>query len=85
MVPGRWADARRPDVKELAQTLVLALPIEEASAKRRSGGPVDDEEDLAHPTWAGVLPLRQVPGEPHTDEAGVGGPLPGYVSDYRRP
>ena len=85
-MPGRWPDARRPDVKELAQTLVLALPIQEASAKRREGGPIDDEADLAHPAWAGVLPLRLVPGEPVADLAGGAAvPVPSYVTDYRRP
>jgi nitroimidazol reductase NimA-like FMN-containing flavoprotein (pyridoxamine 5'-phosphate oxidase superfamily) len=86
VVPGRWPDARRPDVKELAQTLVLALPIEEASAKRREGGPIDDEVDLAHPAWAGVVPLRLVPGEAVADSAGgTPPPAPRYVTDYRRP
>ena len=83
VVPGRWPDARAPSVKELAQTLVLALPIEEASAKRREGGPFDDEEDLSHPAWAGVVPLRLVPGEPQPDP-GTTGPPPAYVCDYRR-
>jgi nitroimidazol reductase NimA-like FMN-containing flavoprotein (pyridoxamine 5'-phosphate oxidase superfamily) len=86
VVPGRWPDARRPDVKELAQTLVLALPIEEASAKRREGGPIDDEADLAHPAWAGVVPLRLVPGEAVADSSGgTPPPEPRYVTEYRRP
>src|SRR6266849_2797993 len=59
---GRSAHARPPNESELRQTLVLALPIEEASAKVRTGGPVDDEEDYALPVWAGVLPLTMVPG-----------------------
>ena len=86
VVPGRWPDARQPNVKELAQTLVLALPIEEASAKRREGGPVDDEEDLSHPAWAGVVPLRLAPGEPQPDAAhATSAPAPAYAIDYRRP
>jgi nitroimidazol reductase NimA-like FMN-containing flavoprotein (pyridoxamine 5'-phosphate oxidase superfamily) len=82
---GRSADARGPNEKELRQTLVLALPIEEASAKVRTGGPVDDEEDYALPIWAGVLPLRLVPQSPLPDERlrpGIG--IPPYVDNYRR-
>jgi nitroimidazol reductase NimA-like FMN-containing flavoprotein (pyridoxamine 5'-phosphate oxidase superfamily) len=82
---GRSVDARPPNEKELRQTLVLALPIEEASAKVRTGGPVDDEEDYDLPIWAGVLPLRLVPQSPLPDErlrAGI--PVPGYVDQYAR-
>jgi nitroimidazol reductase NimA-like FMN-containing flavoprotein (pyridoxamine 5'-phosphate oxidase superfamily) len=86
VVPGRWPDARQPNVKELAQTLVLALPIEEASAKRREGGPVDDEEDLSHPAWAGVVPLHLAPGKPQPDDAhATSAPAPAYAIHYRRP
>lgn len=59
IVPGRWDDARRPTAKELNATVVVAMPIESASAKVRVGPPVDDEEDYALPVWAGLLPLRQ--------------------------
>ncbi|HKO55851.1 MAG TPA: pyridoxamine 5'-phosphate oxidase family protein [Thermoanaerobaculia bacterium] len=82
---GRSADVRPPNEKELRQTLVLALPIEEASAKVRTGGPVDDDEDYALPIWAGVLPLRLVPQSPLPDERlrpGIG--IPAYVDDYKR-
>jgi hypothetical protein len=58
--PGRWAEARPPNEKELKATSVLRLPIAEASAKVRTGPPIDDEEDYALPVWAGVLPLRLV-------------------------
>src|SRR5437868_1452841 len=57
IVPGRWADVRRPTELELKATTVLRLPIEEASAKIRTGGPIDDEEDYDMDVWAGVLPL----------------------------
>jgi uncharacterized protein len=57
IVPGRWAEARTPSENELKATSVLALAIEEASAKVRTGPPVDDEEDLSLPVWAGVVPL----------------------------
>jgi nitroimidazol reductase NimA-like FMN-containing flavoprotein (pyridoxamine 5'-phosphate oxidase superfamily) len=86
IVPGRGADARGPNASELAATSVLALPIEEASAKVRTGPPLDDAEDIALPVWAGVLPLRMVP-QPVVDDptlrAGI--EAPGYARDYRRP
>lgn len=81
---GRSADARRPNESELKQTLVLRLPIDEASAKIRTGPPIDDEEDYALPIWAGVLPLTMTPGAPLADERSSVG-LPDYVKNYRRP
>ena len=74
---GRNADARTPNEQELKGTVVLRLPIDEASAKVRTGGPLDDAEDMDYPVWAGVVPLRLVPGEPIPD-AGVQLPWPGY-------
>jgi nitroimidazol reductase NimA-like FMN-containing flavoprotein (pyridoxamine 5'-phosphate oxidase superfamily) len=67
VAPGRWAEVREPSAKEMAATLVLRLPIEEASAKVRTGGPIDDEEDYALECWAGVLPMRLTPGVPLPD------------------
>ncbi|PWC36531.1 pyridoxamine 5'-phosphate oxidase family protein [Azospirillum sp. TSO35-2] len=67
--PGRSAKVRAPNVQELKATSVLAFPIAEASAKRRCGPPADDAEDMAHPVWAGVVPLRIVAGEPVRDPA----------------
>jgi len=67
VAPGRWAEVREPSAKEMAGTLVLRLPIDEASAKVRTGPPLDDEEDYALDCWAGVLPLRLVPGAPVPD------------------
>ena len=58
LVPGRWADVRWPTRKELKGTAALALPIDEGSAKVRTGPPIDDEEDYALDTWAGVVPMR---------------------------
>jgi uncharacterized protein len=58
LVPGRWADVRWPNRKELKATAALALPIREGSAKVRTGQPVDDEEDYALEAWAGVVPIR---------------------------
>ncbi len=78
---GRSADARRPNEKELKQTLVLRIPIAEASAKIRTGPPKDDEEDYALPVWAGVLPLALTPSAPVADNEE---PVPDYVMKYRR-
>lgn len=60
---GRWNEARRPTEKELRITKVLAVQMEEASAKVRTGPPVDEAEDHKLPIWAGVLPLQQMAGE----------------------
>jgi hypothetical protein len=86
IVPGRWQDVRAPTENELKATSVLALPIAEASAKLRSGGPTDDEEDYALAVWAGVIPLSDSAGAPEPDPrlpAGVAPPA--YASDYQRP
>jgi nitroimidazol reductase NimA-like FMN-containing flavoprotein (pyridoxamine 5'-phosphate oxidase superfamily) len=67
LIPGRWADIRPPSAQELKATGVLSLPLDEASAKVRQGGPVDDEEDHALPAWAGTIPLRLTRGDPEPD------------------
>ncbi len=86
IVPGRSRDTRAADERELAMTGLLALPIEEFSVKARSGPPVDDEEDMALPCWAGLLPLSLAPGAPAPDPAMAADlPVPEYVSGYRRP
>ena len=71
LAPGRSADARPPTDTELRETLVIRLPITEASVKVRTGPPIDDEADLALPVWAGVVPLRLQPAAPEADGAGV--------------
>src|ERR1700758_5109194 len=58
ILPGRWLESRQPNQKELKATLVMRLPITEFSAKVRQGAPIDDEEDMTFPTWAGVIPLE---------------------------
>lgn len=68
MVPGRWDEARQPTDQELKVTAVLRLPLEEVSAKVRTGPPIDDEEDYALPIWAGVVPIRARAGEPIPDK-----------------
>jgi len=83
---GRSTDARPPSDKELAGTLVLALPLDEASAKVRSGPPKDFDDDLPLPVWAGVVPLRLVAGEPEAaGDLPDGLAVPDYARDYRRP
>ena len=62
LVPGRWDEVRPPSRQELKGTRVLALSLDEASAKVRTGGPVDDKEDYASDAWAGTVPLRLQPG-----------------------
>ena len=69
MAPGRSAEVRPPTDDELRATLVIRLPIGESSVKVRTGPPVDDDEDLSLPVWAGVVPLRLTPGPPERDEA----------------
>ena len=80
VAPGRWDDARQPTPSELKATLILALPLDEASAKVRSGPPVDGDADHGLDVWAGVVPIRLVHGEPVPDPALRGGiALPHYL------
>ena len=86
IIPGRWEDARQPNEQEFAAMLVVRVPLDECSAKVRTGPPVDDEEDLSLPVWAGVVPSEHswLPAEP--DEL-MKGPteVPEYVAAYDRP
>jgi len=85
VVPGRSGEVRPPSPAELRATVVLSVPIEEASAKVRAGPPVDDEEDYALSCWAGVLPLSLATGTPLPDpRLRAGTPLPLTVAGYRR-
>jgi nitroimidazol reductase NimA-like FMN-containing flavoprotein (pyridoxamine 5'-phosphate oxidase superfamily) len=83
IIPGRWDDARQPNEKELKQTSVLRLPINEFSAKVRVGPAVDDEEDYAFPTWAGVIPLEMTVGAAIRDDR-CERELPAYLKNYSR-
>jgi uncharacterized protein len=67
LIPGRWEEVRPPTAKELKAIQVLSLPLSEASAKLRTGPPMDDEEDYALDTWAGTIPLDLVAGAPIPD------------------
>ncbi len=85
IVRGRWAEVREPTKQEMRQTTVLAMPIVEASAKIRTGPPIDEEEDYAMDVWAGVLPLKLETGEPIKDpQLPDGVPIPDYVLNYKR-
>src|ERR1700693_2580881 len=85
IIPGRWADARQPNERELKATSVLRLPIEEFSAKVRMGPPIDDEEDYSFPAWAGVVPLEMTAGAP-IDDPRLDSALqaPAYAKHYSR-
>ena len=84
-VPGRSTDVRPGDRSELAATAVLALPLEEVSAKVRTGDPKDEEEDYDLPYWAGILPLSLQPGPPVPDaRLKPGIPVPPYVTTWSR-
>ena len=83
--PGRWDDARRPNPDEIRKTRVLALPMDEASAKVRSGPVGDDEADLGLPVWAGVVPLEITARAPVPDELlEPGTQLPSYLKGWGR-
>jgi uncharacterized protein len=85
LLPGRWAEARRPSPKELAATIVLALPLDETSVKVSDGPPDDPEDDVRLPVWAGTVPIRETFGEPVDAPDLAGGlPVPGYVRRWRR-
>jgi nitroimidazol reductase NimA-like FMN-containing flavoprotein (pyridoxamine 5'-phosphate oxidase superfamily) len=86
IVPGRSDEVRGGDLRELAATAVLALPLAEVSAKVRTGPPQDDEPDYALPIWAGVLPLALTPGEPAPDPVlDPSIPTPAHVASWSRP
>jgi len=86
VLAGRWQTVRTPSEQELKATTVLALPLSEASAKIRAGGPIDDEEDYALSVWAGHLPLALVPGAPVPDSRLPSGiAVPTELAEYRRP
>jgi nitroimidazol reductase NimA-like FMN-containing flavoprotein (pyridoxamine 5'-phosphate oxidase superfamily) len=85
ILPGRWDDSRQPNERELKATSVLRVPIEEFSAKVRTGPPIDDEDDYSFPTWAGVVALEMKAGaainDPRLEPARE---VPEYVTNYTR-
>ena len=84
ILPGRWGSLRKITSQEVKATTVFTIPIEEASVKVRTGGPIDDEEDYQLPIWAGVIPIKQVVGSPIADKRNLPGvEVPNHVTDYR--
>ena len=85
VIRGRWNDVREPTEQELKATTVLVLPLEEVSAKVRTGPPIDDEADYELPVWAGVIPLQVVAGEAIPDPRLPSEiSAPEYVLNYER-
>lgn len=86
LIPGRWNDARGPNDVEMKATSVLEMAIDEASAKVRTGPPLDDEEDYSLNYWAGVLPFAKGVGKPVRDaKLKRGIKVPKYIGKYKRP
>jgi nitroimidazol reductase NimA-like FMN-containing flavoprotein (pyridoxamine 5'-phosphate oxidase superfamily) len=85
LIPGRTADARSPSEKESLATSIVRFDFEEATAKVRTGPPIDDPEDLDLPIWAGIVPLGMAASPPQpAPELADGIQTPGYVARYRR-
>jgi uncharacterized protein len=85
IIRGRWNDVREPTELEMKQTTVLSLTLDEASAKIRTGPPLDEEEDYGLPIWAGVIPLKLTAGKPVNDpRLPEGVAVPDYVLHYER-
>jgi uncharacterized protein len=85
LIPGRNADARQPTEKELRSTMLLRLPLTEASAKVRVGWPLDETEDMELPIWAGVVPMQVMYGAPVPDpDLTTTQPTPAYLREYTR-
>ncbi|MGH9676943.1 MAG: pyridoxamine 5'-phosphate oxidase family protein, partial [Candidatus Acidiferrum sp.] len=85
ILKGRWNDARQPNEQELKATSILRLPLEEISAKIRSGPAEDDAPDRELPIWAGIIPMQLIAGAPVRDEkCDPAIPLPAYAAQYQR-
>jgi uncharacterized protein len=85
VIPGRWAEVRKPSEQELSATTVVSVPLAEVSAKIRTGPPKDEQVDYAVPVWAGELPLLVQPGTPLADPStSTTKPVPDYVLRYAR-
>ena len=80
IMPGRWEDARGPNEQEMKATAVVQVQIESASAKVRTGGPIDDPADLELPVWSGVVPIESNLMKPWADEHSQQTTLPGYLA-----
>jgi nitroimidazol reductase NimA-like FMN-containing flavoprotein (pyridoxamine 5'-phosphate oxidase superfamily) len=85
MMPGRWDDIRKPNQKELDATMVVSIPIEDASAKIRKGPPIDDGQDDDFPLWVGLIPMYQATSPPQSDPKVKGAvSIPEYILQYER-
>lgn len=84
LLPGRWDQIRPPSKRELAATLVLAMPLDEVSAKVSDQMPDDAPEDLDRPVWGGIVPIRETFGAPMPDELGAAHPVPDYLESWTR-
>jgi len=83
---GRWATVRPPTHQEVAATMILAVPLVEASAKIRTGFAVDNADEYSSGAWTGVLPFKWTPGEPIRDPRGDASiPVPDNMQHYSRP
>lgn len=83
ILPGRWAESRQPNEQELKATFALRISIDEFSAKVRQGPPIDDEDDYSFGTWAGVIPLSTIAGQPVADDrCDPAIPVPAYANAY---
>lgn len=83
---GRWPTLRAPNARDMAATMILAVPLEEASAKVRTGFAIDRQEEYVRGTWTGVLPLQLTPGEPIPDPRGDHSVIvPDNIRHYSRP
>ena len=83
LTPGRWDEIRLPNEKEMAGTLVVEVALTEWSVKSRSGPPGDEPEDMAHPAWSGVVPLKLVAAPPVQDPTQAKAPAPPHVAGWR--
>jgi len=84
LIPGRWENLRPMTDQEAKATTVFSMPIDEGSAKIRSGPPVDDDEDYSLPIWAGVLPVSQILHDPVSDPKNLYGlEVPAHIRDYK--
>ncbi len=82
LIPGRWDDVRPPNQVEMNQTLMVEIPIDEASAKARTGLPSEEEEDYALDVWAGIIPMELTAGPPTPDDRlRDGTEIPNYIKD----
>jgi nitroimidazol reductase NimA-like FMN-containing flavoprotein (pyridoxamine 5'-phosphate oxidase superfamily) len=85
VIPSRSGEARPPTEAEIKQTAVLEVPITEASAKVRAGGPVEEPDDLALDVWAGIVPVTTTFGTPEPDDQGKDVSIPPSLTSYSRP